>query len=232
MFSYSVCKLQLLCLIACTFVVISNSFTITHDDKEDRGNKVKVTLFYETQCGDCVNYFAQQISPTYKNLKKNVVFDLVPYGKSQQNYSEGHWHFTCQHGQTECEYNELHACAIDKINSQAKLIPFLACLMQDKQEELHINECTKKYSINKLELDQCRYSTKGEDLLAKMGNRTHDFQPTIKHVPTLAFNGVYKQKDQDDAEKDLQKVVCRYLKSKPKSCKHHQQKDYISNEIV
>jgi hypothetical protein len=44
--------------------------------------------------------------------------------------------------------------------------------------------------INYNPIQDCAEGTKGNELLAELGDRTHDFTPHITFVPTVAINGV------------------------------------------
>lgn len=189
---------------------------------ESDNSTVKLTVFYESLCPDSIDFFNQQLRPAYLDLSHNVKLDLVPYGFAKQNYSHGRWTFTCQHGPKECDYNKIHACAIKLLKQDSKIYRFISCLMKDKNETLHLSKCATMYKVNLEKINKCRLSKIGDRLLSKLGNRTDSFRPKLKWVPTVAFNDVYTKKDQDEAMKNLAKVLCRHLKHKPRACHDHQ----------
>ncbi|XP_075229268.1 gamma-interferon-inducible lysosomal thiol reductase-like protein [Lycorma delicatula] len=189
---------------------------------------VRMTVFYETLCPYSMKFFTEQISKLFHNdtkLYKYVRFDFVPYGNAKQEYSKKGWKFTCQHGPTECKYNMLHACVVKTVSLAngvnediERFVPFLICLMSTKQEHTVITQCAEKYDIPADGIRHCLTRGNGEKLLAKYGNRTHEFKPPIKSVPTIVFNGVYKEDNQKLAETNLPQAICSNLKPKPKIC--------------
>lgn len=185
----------------------------------ENNSTVKLTLFYEALCPYSIDFFNQQLTPAFKLLHNYIKLDLLPYGNAKQTHSHGRWNFTCQHGKLECEYNKLQACTIKVLKHQNKYFDFIACLMKDKNETQNLSKCADKYSIDLTEINKCRESRSGDSYLAKLGKRTHNFKPQIQGVPTVAFNNVYTEKDQDDALNNLKKVVCRHLSPRPKACK-------------
>ncbi|RZF48509.1 hypothetical protein LSTR_LSTR011067 [Laodelphax striatellus] len=120
-----------LLLMACMLLQLYNVHSI---------EVVKVTVFYETLCPDSIDFFVGQIPLALRELRKHIRFDLVPYGHAKQNYTEGQWSFTCQHGKKECRYNKLHACFIKKEKSKNKLLPLLTCLIKHTDEVRYLKK--------------------------------------------------------------------------------------------
>ncbi|KDR17208.1 GILT-like protein C02D5.2 [Zootermopsis nevadensis] len=81
------------------------------------------------------------------------------------------------------------------------------------------SQCAETLGIDYTPIENCAEGTQGDELLAALGDRTHNFTPQITFVPTVAINDVYSQKDQDDAMSDLTSVICRYITgTKPDAC--------------
>ncbi|XP_039287470.1 gamma-interferon-inducible lysosomal thiol reductase isoform X2 [Nilaparvata lugens] len=201
--------------LACIFLQIFNA----HSHSKE---VVKVTVFYETLCPDCIDFFVGQIAPAWRDLKTHIKFDLVPYGHAKQNYTGEQWSFSCQHGEKECRYNKLHACFMKKEKSKNKLIPLLTCLMRDKDEGHNLKKCARKYKVNLSQIKSCWKGKEGDALLAKYGDRTHNFRPIIRFVPTIVFNGVFDRPSHEQALINLPKVVCKRLQKKPEVCEKYQ----------
>ena len=45
-------------------------------------DKLKVTIFYESECSDCVDLFRDQLLPNYESFARYIKLDFVPYGKA------------------------------------------------------------------------------------------------------------------------------------------------------
>ena len=77
-------------------------------------DKVQVELYYESQCPGC----RQTINTSFKSaLETEGFFDmaevkLYPYGNAKTTeVSLGKYSYTCQHGEAECHWNMVEACA-------------------------------------------------------------------------------------------------------------------------
>lgn len=174
---------------------------------------VKVSVYYESLCPDSVAFIDNQLVPTFKKLSKAIDLDLVPYGKANQTLNKGHWQFTCQHGPEECKGNKLHACLVDSLYPKRsnKLVKVIGCLMGNDDHFKALHQCARKVKLNPAKFIRCAKSVKGENLLAALGDRTHDITPKITYIPTIAFNDVYKEEESKAAETDLESVVCKYV---------------------
>lgn len=59
----------------------------------------------------------------------------------------------------------------------------------------------------------------GVQLLEHYGQLTDKLQKPLKSVPTVVFNGQYKEEDNKVAQNDFVKVLCQYIKGdKPADC--------------
>lgn len=57
------------------------------DDELD-DNIVNVDVYYESLCSDSMRWFANQLVPSYKELKNSLNVTLVPFGKATvSNYN-------------------------------------------------------------------------------------------------------------------------------------------------
>uniref|UniRef100_A0A1B6DTG4 Saposin A-type domain-containing protein n=1 Tax=Clastoptera arizonana TaxID=38151 RepID=A0A1B6DTG4_9HEMI len=180
-------------------------------------DSVKLTIFYESYCPDSITFFIDQLGPVWENFSDAILLDLVPYGFAKQEYKNGHWHFTCQHGEKECIGNILHACSINELITShyqpkyRKLLHLVNCFMESSDQYKSAKKCCKQQKVNYKSIKKCEKSKKGENLESGYGNRTNDFIPKIEWVPTAVVNDVFNQDDQDKAMTDLASVICKYI---------------------
>ncbi|XP_039300646.1 gamma-interferon-inducible lysosomal thiol reductase [Nilaparvata lugens] len=189
--------------------------------------KVNMTVFYEALCPYSINFFRDQLPVVWPLFEDYLNIELVPYGFAEQSYENDTWYFSCQHGSQECTYNMYHACVLDKLPI-VKAVNIIGCLMANEQEQLFFRKCTRKTQETKADIKQCSKGEEGRHLMSGYGNRTRDFQPEIKMMPSIVFNGVYNQTLRDDAVRDLKQVICNFLNPKPLECRTNEEtEDYI-----
>jgi len=93
-------------------------------------DKVKISVFYEALCPACLWFFEHEMNPFLqkKGLQDIANFEFVPYGNSVTTGNT----VTCQHGDKECQLDNLHACAVKNLD-QKDLPTFLTCAMANGQ---------------------------------------------------------------------------------------------------
>jgi len=56
--------------------------------------------------------------------------------------------------------------------------------------QLQTLQCATVLGIDYNPIQSCAEGTEGDELLARLGDRTHNFTPQITFVPTIVINGV------------------------------------------
>ena len=84
-------------------------------DVEGLDKKVSVQLYFESECPGC----RQMITGSFKEAFAADGFlhmaevNLFPYGNaSEKKNADGTWDFTCQHGASECVWNQIETCGL------------------------------------------------------------------------------------------------------------------------
>lgn len=88
----------------------------------------------------------------------------------------------------------LQACAMNQAGYDYKrIMPMVQC-MQSNADADNMDEATKAcastFGFDFQQILRCASSSKGRNLMKKIGEKTKAFRPKIKRVPTVAFNGV------------------------------------------
>ena len=85
-------------------------------------DKVKVSLYYETECPDCRATITGDFADAYREqgFLDMAEITYVPYGKAHTTGEAGDYKFTCQSGVPECHFNIIDACAIAHISDPLK----------------------------------------------------------------------------------------------------------------
>ncbi|XP_050441943.1 gamma-interferon-inducible lysosomal thiol reductase-like [Adelges cooleyi] len=191
----------------------------TENEKQNSVPRVTVSIYYESLCPDCINFFTNQLAPNLVKYYKYLNLDFLPYGNCKQEKIDGKWNFTCQHGAPEFAKNKWQACSINVLPSKPKcLAKYITCYMTSVHKSHTGYLCAKKLGLlqSYKKIKDCYQNDDfSNELMAHYGNRTHSFTPPLNWMPSIVFNGVYNKTDQQDAENNLPKAICRHLNPKP-----------------
>ncbi|EEB10298.1 conserved hypothetical protein [Pediculus humanus corporis] len=160
-----------------------------------------------------MRFFRNQLSSAYKNdeIREKVFFDLVPFGHGR--VQENPFVVKCQHGPKECLGNVLHACFYSRHDNNEKQVNFGVCTMSTNNPPTAGQECAKKLNYSYDGVENCASGTEGEKYQLLNGKKTLDFKPKIKFIPTIVFNNVYVEADQNESLKNFEKLVLNKLKN-------------------
>ncbi|KAL3892308.1 hypothetical protein ACJMK2_004525 [Sinanodonta woodiana] len=183
---------------------------------------VNFTLYYESLCPDCRNFFADQLNLAYTKVGGIMNLTLVPYGNAREKQVGSRWEFDCQHGKEECVGNIIETCAIYIIKNITVYYPFIHCMeTTDGLPEDAAAKCATKFKG--IDLDKimgCSKSSLGNELEHQMALQTNALQPPHTYVPWVTLNGVHTEEIEHKAETDLVNLICQtYQGLKPAGCK-------------
>ncbi|XP_062595798.1 gamma-interferon-inducible lysosomal thiol reductase-like [Saccostrea cucullata] len=184
-----------------------------------KADKVELTLYFESLCPDCKNFFRKQLTKTYNDIGEIINLTLVPYGNARETKDEtGQWKFTCQHGEDECVGNLIETCAIHILKNISSYFPFISCIEHDQfgTPKLSANKCAKSQGIDLKPILECSTRKLGNSLEHEMALKTNALNPPHKYVPWVTLNGVHTEDIEKKAEADLTKLICDTYKGSPK----------------
>ncbi|XP_059622318.1 GILT-like protein 3 [Phlebotomus argentipes] len=143
--------------------------------------KLQLSVYYEALCIDTVNFFRDQLMPTYNEYSDRMDLKLIPYGKAGHywNQATSKYEFWCQHGAQECHLNKIHACGLYILPFNSA-INFTSCLLQYRRTARHHCQPILGNKIRKM--NRCM-ATHADELLAKHGNATAEIG--LSFVPTI-----------------------------------------------
>lgn len=119
----------------------------------------------------------------------------------------------CQHGETECEINQLMNCVIDQLGFPERYLDHIVC-MQGKYSFEEALKCTENTTLNKERIRECAKGKRGRRLLALSGQKTVGLNPALDFVPWVMIDGVRN----GDAFYDLTQNVCQAMKNPSQPC--------------
>ena len=95
-------------------------------------DKVKIDLFYESQCPGCRQMITTSFAEAFKadGFLDMAEVNLWPYGNAHEKQTATGWEFTCQHGEAECQYNLIEACSTNMISCPMMRQNFIDCIEQ------------------------------------------------------------------------------------------------------
>lgn len=185
-----------------------------------KADKVQLTLYFESLCPDCKNFFRSQLTKTYTALSDIINLTLVPYGnaREEKDAASGKWKYTCQHGEDECVGNLIETCAIHLLKNISVYFPFISCIEHDQfgTPQFSAKKCAKQQGIDLQPIMDCSTSSLGNSLEHQMALKTEALNPPHKYVPWVTLNGVHTEEIEKKAEADLTALICDTYKGSPK----------------
>lgn len=128
--------------------------------------------------------------------------------------------FDCQHGETECEANIIHCCAIEAIHDRETRLNVVACMISDNSNPKEaFMRCSKSQIIDVETIQKCYSSLHGKELLKLAGAATSALRPRVSFIPTITLDG--DQRRQATVLRDLMGEICKVLENggiSPKAC--------------
>ncbi|KAI3788009.1 hypothetical protein L2E82_00595 [Cichorium intybus] len=151
--------------------------------------KVQVTVYYESLCPYCENFIVNYLIDVFtEGIDAIADVKLFPYGNAKVN-SNGN--ITCQHGEQECVFNTIEACAINAWPDVHDHFPFIFCveryLYHDKSDQWE--SCFEELSLDPKPVKDCYTSGYGNQLELQYAVETNSLQPPKKYVPWVVVDG-------------------------------------------
>ncbi|CAH1394817.1 unnamed protein product [Nezara viridula] len=186
---------------------------------ENTTPQVSLTLYYETLCPFCQNFFSNELAPTFLDKDYGPLFkylNLVPFGVAEVMNSTAH-KIVCQHDEVECQGNRFHSCAIKHIKDKKALVNYISCLMDsvevdsEEDEEYPVDKCLDKVPDGLFpKIMKCYNSEEGWKLLEEYGKMTKKFfNDGEEFVPYVSFNNEKNDDLAMEAIEDLKKIMSR-----------------------
>ncbi|VDD88413.1 unnamed protein product [Enterobius vermicularis] len=206
-------------LVKC-LLTLGNFFQSKHFIRSSReyGNVVRVEAYVEAQCGDSTRFTRRQLWPVYEKFAKTKRFDVsvIVFGKASCQPVADDYSCRCQHGQRECDLNQLMNCVQDFYNNDAlKYLPVFACIQGKTDLDYAKDYCIATNPELPLEtIIKCATGRRGRFLLALAGKKTAKLDPPLNNVPLLYLDG----EKSIDAFYNLEEAVCNKMQPKPAEC--------------
>ncbi|KAF6216298.1 hypothetical protein GE061_000638 [Apolygus lucorum] len=184
---------------------------------------ITLDVYYESMCPYSRRFVTNQLAPASSKLKDYVHVNFVPYGNAIMKMNEdGETEVRCQHGINECVGNKIHACAIERLQSNQQKVGFVSCVMQSPDPKIGGLNCSEPFGLSWEDLEFCAANAEGDALHQYYGQNTMNLNPPNKGVPTTAVN---KNRGTDDDQRQMKEnlflMLCQKLwemSIRPKEC--------------
>ncbi|GAY32093.1 hypothetical protein CUMW_000550 [Citrus unshiu] len=186
-------------------------------------DNVNLSLYYETLCPGSAEFISEVLGKVFeKGLISIVNLRLIPWGNAE--IVEPNKTIDCQHGEDECYFNTIEACAILAWPDQPKNhFDFIQCLenrtlrgpIRDRKEAWLT--CCKDLELSPNFIKDCYESGIGRLLELKYGDETLHLNPPLEYVPWVTVNNKALR---EDYEKFVEYVCGAYKGGHvPEACK-------------
>ncbi|XP_010543187.1 PREDICTED: gamma-interferon-inducible lysosomal thiol reductase [Tarenaya hassleriana] len=156
--------------------------------------KVTLSLYYETLCPYCADFIVNHLANVFENGLISIIdLRLVPWGNALIRPDRT---FVCQHGDSECALNIIHACAINAYPDVEKHFPFIYCAERLALEN-RLNEwvnCLDMAGLSRALID-CYTNGYGNLMEQRYAEETSELKPPHQFVPWVVMNNQPLQKD-------------------------------------
>lgn len=172
---------------------------------------LNVSVYYESHCPDSRDFIIKQLHPYFCKVQEYINLNLVPFGKAYSTDSG----FICQHGPKECRGNTIHNCVLKRLQDPKAQVDYVNCAMYNPDQPGHIEQtCVEASGVNVEEVYKCFTSQEGYQLMLNAEKETTAQTPGPLFVPTIIFDNVYDEDNQNNAFNDFETTLCQKLDSR------------------
>lgn len=103
------------------------------------------------------------------------------------------------------------SCLLYYYHDASGFLPFINCMAGDFNESISNSayNCAAKLGTDWSHIDLCMNSDYGNGMQHGNAVQTESLNPPHKYVPWVTLNGVHTEEIQQEAEKDLVKLICQ-----------------------
>mmetsp|Transcript_32750 Transcript_32750/g.48498 ORF Transcript_32750/g.48498 Transcript_32750/m.48498 type:complete len:255 (+) Transcript_32750:118-882(+) len=194
-------------------------------------DKVKVELYYESQCPGCRDLITKSFHDAFttEGFLKMADVTFVPFGNARESDGENGALFTydCQHGPSECTYNLIEACLIDKVKCPHQRFKFINCIEKNDENrspdpsvfDVVLNACAFSAVDDDVvaAISKCYKGKEGNALMHELASKTLGLDPPHEYVPWVVAQGDHDEDVQNQIQESLLDYVCSVYEGPNKS---------------
>ena len=182
-------------------------------------DKIKVELYYESQCPACRDTIVNSFKHAYaaEGFTDMAEVTFIPYGNASEKQVGSSWTYQCQHGETECQFNYIESCGISLITDPVNQFNFIECIEESDNSraagqdyDTIVDGCAEvaKSTAQAAAIKACRTSSTGNSLEHAMAVKTAALSPAHTYVPWIVAGGVHNDDVQNQIQGSLLSYVC------------------------
>lgn len=172
-------------------------------------NAVTVSVYYESLCYFCEQFFSKQLIPVYSLYKNKINVELIPSGNTNVM---ANGQIKCQHGPSECFGNAIQACLFARDQNTMQSLQFMVCMYNDHSKNIadKAKNCVENMNLRGWDgLYDCANGPNGENWNKHNRNKTELIRNRVSkfEVPWILINGKTRQ----DCIKNLEGCLAQYI---------------------
>ena len=172
-------------------------------------NAVTVSVYYESFCPYCKEFFKEQLIPVYSLYKNKINIELIPSGNTNVM---ANGQITCQHGPSECFGNAIQACLFARDQNTMQSLHFMVCMYDDPSKNVadKAKNCVETLNLRGwTELYDCANGPTGKLWNKRNRAKTELIRNRVSKfvVPWILINGETRQ----DCIKNLEGCLAQYI---------------------
>lgn len=196
---------------------------------------VNLAVYYESRCTDSRKFFLNQLSPTLNQLKSSINLELVPFGNEKVTTSSNSYHYSCQHGPTECWGNRVEACVLEQYGSVQTAYEYSKCMFEPenfKDVEAHARPCAQRLNLNWDRITTCVNGPESDRLMERFWKQTDGLQPKHTFIPWITVNGQGSATIEQQSLANLTNFLCSNYLPGTTECGNTGNSDYYSSRYL
>lgn len=177
--------------------------------------RIKITVGTTSACIDTINFFRDQLVPTYNLYGDFLDLEIVPWGRTVRHDNGT---LTCQFGENDCWANRLHRCALNFLRGNQKAqLDYMACELAPPYPAYRQASfaCVQAAGISIIQADFCVNNPGSDTLDEDARNASIEPMAVINFVPSIVFNDLPDRDIHLQAFRRLSSVVCFALADDP-----------------
>ncbi|KAG1648039.1 Gamma-interferon-inducible lysosomal thiol reductase [Nymphon striatum] len=129
--------------------------------------KVKIELFMESLCPDCIKTLINTVYPAYNRVKEITNIEFIPFGNAVN-------------------------CILHYVTETSKQVNYIYCL-ETNSPSTSGYMCAQKLGLSSVwsNINKCTKSPLGNKLFHRSAVRTMNLNPKHKWVPWILINGIH-----------------------------------------